>query len=284
MMNMKRQISGFGSARVRTAAGFTLVEILVALGIFSMVLVAIFSTWTSILRAAKVGTEAAAAVQRARMAGRTLEEALGSTMLFVANRPYYTFLSENGSEGYLEFTTRLAPSFPRSGKFGGLDVRRIRFSIQQHDGDRQFVLQQWPYLMDMDKDEQNFPLVLAKHVREFKSEFWDTKTKDWIDEWTKTNELPVMVRVTLKIAENEISTRVQQQVCRIVSLPSIGVSPAWQTAGAPGAPAFPGAPGNPLNPAANPVNSGNPAFPNNPGVPGNPQFQNPGGYPNYPRQ
>jgi len=57
-------------------AGFTLVEILVALGIFSLVLAAIYSSWTAILRASKVGTEAAAAVQRARMTGRTIEEFL----------------------------------------------------------------------------------------------------------------------------------------------------------------------------------------------------------------
>jgi prepilin-type N-terminal cleavage/methylation domain-containing protein len=50
-------------------AAFTLVEILIALGILSMVLAAIYSSWTAILRASKVGLEAAAAVQRARIAG-----------------------------------------------------------------------------------------------------------------------------------------------------------------------------------------------------------------------
>src|SRR5205814_2813945 len=46
--------------------GFTLVEILVAIGILALVLAAIFSSWTAILRASKTGLDAAAAVQRSR--------------------------------------------------------------------------------------------------------------------------------------------------------------------------------------------------------------------------
>src|SRR5262245_29487098 len=91
-------------------AGFTLVEILVALGIFSLVLAAIYSSWTAILRASKVGTEAAAAVQRARMAGRTIEESLTSVQSYAQNMRLYAFLAENGNDSTLSFVSRLSPS------------------------------------------------------------------------------------------------------------------------------------------------------------------------------
>jgi len=74
--------STLAARRRASNRAFTLVEILVAIGIFSMVLAAIYSTWTAILRASKVGLEAAAAVQRARIAGRTIEETLGSVQCF----------------------------------------------------------------------------------------------------------------------------------------------------------------------------------------------------------
>jgi type II secretion system protein J len=220
---------------------FTLIEILIAIGIFSMVLAAICSTWTAILRASKVGRDAAAAVQRARMAGRTIEESLGSVQSFGTHQrlhpEYYSFLSQNGNEAFLSFASRLSPSFPRSGKFAGLDVRRVTFSLVQRNGIRELVLQQQPLLMDMDLDEKEDPLVLAKYVKEFKTEFWDLRLQDWVDEWKSTNLLPVMVRVSLKLADNEFSTQVRQQVTRIVSLPSVGVGPQWQTP-APGAGGF----------------------------------------------
>jgi prepilin-type N-terminal cleavage/methylation domain-containing protein len=167
---------------------FTLVEILIAMGILSLVLAAIYSTWTAILRASKVGKDAAAAVQRARMAGRTIEEALGSTISFVQNQNYYSFEAKNGSEATLSFVTRLSPSFPRAGKFSGLDVRRVTFSVEQAPGgSRQLVLRQNPLLMDLDKDEKERPVVLASNIKEFKSEFWDARLEEWTDELKQTS-------------------------------------------------------------------------------------------------
>jgi len=115
--------------RSRPEKAFTLVEILIAMGILSLVLVSIFSTWTSILRATRSGLDAAAAVQRARMAGRVIEESLGSTMMFAANANYYSFLAENGDKATLSFVARLSSSFPRQGKFEGMEVRRLTYSL-----------------------------------------------------------------------------------------------------------------------------------------------------------
>jgi type II secretion system protein J len=211
---------------------FTLVEILVALGIFSLVLAAIYSSWTAILRASKVGQDAAAAVQRARMAGRTIEESLGSVLSFGVHQQihpeYYAFVANNSSDASLSFVSRLSPSFPRSGKFAGLDVRRVTFSLEQRGGVKELVLRQQPMLMDMDVDEKNYPLVLAKYVKEFKTEFWDTRLQEWTDEWKQTNNLPALVRVSFKLADNQFSSQVRQQVTRIVSLPSVTVQPGWQ--------------------------------------------------------
>jgi type II secretion system protein J len=266
---------GFG-LRASTLA-FTLVEILIAIGIFSMVLAAIYSTWTAILRSTKVGLGVAAAVQRARIASRTIEETLGSVQSFAANRNYYAFVSENGSQAMLSFVCRLSPSFPRSGKFAGLDVRRMTFSLEQgRDGDRQLVLRQTPLLMEIDKDEVNYPLVLAKNVKEFKTEFWDNRLQDWIDEWKQTNQIPTLVRVTLKLGDSAYSSQVGQQVTRIVSLPSVTVQPGWQTPNFQPGPGGPGSPGNPNNPAVpgNPI-QGSPGVLPGSGFPGQPP--NPGG-------
>ena len=263
-MKTSFSIARSSHARMRRNSGiaFTLVEILIAIGIFSMVLAAIYSTWTAILRSSKVGLEAAAAVQRARIAGRTIEETLGSVQSFALNQNYYAFVAENGSEATLSFVSRLSPSFPRSGKFAGLDVRRVTFSLESApDGGRQLVLRQNPLLMDMDKDEKNYPLVLAKNVKEFKTEFWDNRLQDWIDEWKQTNQLPTLVKVTLSLADNKYSSQVRQAVTRIVSLPSVTVLPVWQ------APRLQPGPG-----VGNPGAPGNPNVPGNTGVPGSPGF------------
>ena len=269
-MLRSRPKSGGGSANAFSRA-FTLVEILIAMGILSLVLAAIYSSWTAILRASKVGLDSAAAVQRARIAGRIIEESLGSVQSFAANQRYYSFVAQNGSEPMLSFVSHLSPSFPRNGRFGGLDVRRVIFSVNHQ---RELVLQQYPLLMDLDEDEKNYPLVLARNVKEFKTEFWDPRLADWVDEWKQTNLIPTMVKVSLKLAANAHSTQIGEQLTRIVSLPSVMVQPGWQIPrnmpGAPVTPGNPGVPGNgiPGNPATPPVtpgvNTGGPMFPQQP--------------------
>ena len=51
--------------------------------------------------------------------------------------------------------------------------------------------------MDMDKDEQEHPLVLARNVKSFAAECWDPTENDWSDKWDNTNQIPTMVRFTL---------------------------------------------------------------------------------------
>src|SRR6266566_7714488 len=211
-------------------AAFTLVEILIAIGILGMVLSAIFSSWTAILRASQVGLDAAAAVQRARIVMRTLEDSLLCAESFDLNQRYYGFLAENGSEASLSFVARLPESFPRNRKFGDLHVRRVTFSVESGaESSRQLVLRQSPLVMELDKDENEHPLVLAKYVTEFKMEFWDTRANDWVDEWRQTNQLPKLVKFALKLADNANSLhRPQQEITRIVNLPATMVRRDWQ--------------------------------------------------------
>jgi type II secretion system protein J len=183
----------------RPGAGFTLIEILVAIGIFSLVVAAIYSCWSAILRSSKVGLDAAARTQRSRMALQSIEESLTYARMYAANAErYYWFEGNSGSDAWLSFVAQLPRSFPRGGKFGDLTMRRVEFSLQEGAGyTRQLVLRQRPLLMDYDQDEENHPLVLAREVEEMIVNFWDQQQEDWIDEWTLTNEIPPLVRVSL---------------------------------------------------------------------------------------
>ena len=212
---------------------FTLIEIMVALAVFTMVVAAIYSSWIVIVRGSKVGLDAAAVVQRQRMAVRTLEEALGATRSFAADIQHYGFVAENGSEPSLSFVTRLGPSFPRSGKFGDFDVRRVTFSVEQGlNSTRQLVMRQNPMLMELDVDERQHPVILARDVKKFEVAFLDQKSGDWIDEWVQTNQLPKMVKITLQLGNvNHPQGQPQEEMTRVVALPSIMVQASWQIPG-----------------------------------------------------
>ena len=234
-----KTFSRCAAGKDRRGKAFTLVEIMVAMVILGLIVTAIYTSWLAIVKGRKVGVAAAATAQRERMSIRVIEEALMSAQLFAENADLYSFVVENGSDdASLSFVSRLTDSFPRSGKFEGFNVRRVTFSIEAgpsssgYGSENRLVLRQNPILLEVDKDEVENPILLARNVKEFKVEFWDAKLGDWLDEWVTTNQLPKLVKVFLRVGrENQKGYEIRSaydDVTRIIGLPSTGVPSGFQ--------------------------------------------------------
>ena len=196
--------SQFAIRNSQFSRAFTLIEIMVAIAIFMLLIAALYSTWVLILKSTQVIDEAAAQVQRQRIAVRTIEDSLTCIQSFQASMKYYMFGVTNGDPASLSYVARVPEIFPRNGRFD-TDLRRLTFTVEtspDSDSEKDLVLRQNPILMDMDEQEQQTPLVLARNVKDFKVECWDTNALDWVDEWDDTNSIPPMVRVTLALGGN----------------------------------------------------------------------------------
>ncbi len=232
---------------------FTLIEVMVSIAIFALLTAAVYSTWVVILKSSQVGQAAAARVQHERIAIRTLEDSLTCIQSFQASMGYYTFNVTNGDQPSLSFVARVPDIFPRDGRFDS-NLRRLTYSVEAGEGsERDLVLRQNPMLMDLDTEEQQVPLVLARNVKDFTIECWDTNAMDWVDEWDSTNSLPPMVRITLSLTlENKggsYATAPALAITREIAIPS-STLPAIAQTGSPiggpgvGSPAVPGGIGN----------------------------------------
>lgn len=209
----------------RNNSAFTLLEIMVAIAIFMFIVAAIYATWALVMKATVVGQSAAAKAQRERVAVRTIEDSLTCIQSFQASPQYYSFVvdSSDPQKSTLSFTARLPEIFPRSGKFGVFSLRRLNYRLEPGDkGFENLVLRQNPVLMDMDEDEQKYPLVLARDVKAFTVECWDTNQMDWVKEWDNTNSIPPMVRIGLVLTSHDIDGRPgpETSVIRAFSMPS----------------------------------------------------------------
>lgn len=243
-------------------AGFSLLELMLALAIFGMVITAIYSTWTAVLRTTRVGNDVTAAAQRTRIATRTLEDALLSAVMFQANGRLYAFEADtSGDYALLSFVSRLPRSFPGSGYFGDLVVRRVELVVEgARDGTNDLVLRQLPILQEDRDAEDLHRIVLARDVTRFTVEFLGqpgtpaaSRTGEWLTEWPFTNAMPWLVRFQLAFGRSvDRDGRPHQLAVRTVHLPSITV-PAASSAGAAPPPqqppgAVPGAPPGVLPP------------------------------------
>src|SRR5438034_2221796 len=237
------------SHRTARPSAFTLVEIMIAVTIFAAVMIAIYASWSAILRGSRIGQEAAAEAQRSRVAVRALENSLMSLQMFVANIKYDYFSSDtSGDFATLSFVAHLAKSFPRSGDFGDQVVRRLTFTVEPGtNSDNVLLLRQNPILFQTSADEEENPLVLARNVKEFTLEFWGPRSKDWEPEWLYTNQLPKLIKFTLGFGRpNQRMLKPVDEVTRVVTLSTVPIPIALQTGGA-------AQPGRPLgNPTLNP--------------------------------
>ena len=77
----------------RNAGAFTLLEIMVALALLAVIVIAIYSSWFSIVKGSAAAARAAAAGQRSRIAMRTVQDALLSACMYAQNASYYTFVA-----------------------------------------------------------------------------------------------------------------------------------------------------------------------------------------------
>jgi prepilin-type N-terminal cleavage/methylation domain-containing protein len=237
-----------GNSKFRKRRAFTLIEIMVAVMVFGMVIAAIYATWALVMRATQVGQDAAARAQRQRVVLRSIEDALMGIQSFQASQNYYWFRVDNQGESFLSFAARLPESFPRDRKFVGsafgkdFSSRRVTFSVVAGaNGENDLILRQNPILMDMDQDEQQYPLVLAHNVKTFTVECWDTNKSEWLTEWENTNSIPPMLRVNLVLGAKTVTagTTPEFAAARIFTVPS-GMMPAAVQRGGAGGPGGPG--------------------------------------------
>jgi type II secretion system protein J len=200
---------------------FTMVEVLLAMGIFSLVIIAIYSSWTAIMRGTRVGLSAAAEVQRTRVAVRSMEEALSAAVMYADNPMYYGFFADTSGEyAYLSFVARLPESFPGSGLFPGQPLRRVTFSV---DGERNLLLMQSTLL---DLSETPYTIKLAPKTAVFAMEFFDARLNEWVPEWIATNALPSMVRLALDFGDK---TSAESVTIRSVPMASFAITRAGGT-------------------------------------------------------
>ena len=186
----------------RHCRAFTLIEIVVALGLFSLIMISVFACWRCIANGTQVAQEAAAACQRARIGMKTVEMALSVAEMSTANMKYYYFLTDTSDEKFhvLSFAGRMPASFPGSGYYGDEVMRRVTFDVEKGDDDKNdLVLTQTPLLASGFEKNSPYQITLAHDVSMFILEFWSEQQGDWETSWDETNKIPPLIRVTLGV-------------------------------------------------------------------------------------
>lgn len=216
--------------RTRANQAFTVIEVLVALFIFAAVLTSLYATWKLVLQSNAAGLAIAASAQRSRMAMQTVEEAVGSAVMFNNNTNYAFVADTSGSFAAVSLVGHLSDSFPASGRFEGERIRRVTFMVENGPDGTPALMMRQNSLMAADTDTvESYPVLLAKDVSLFSMEFWDPRKNEYVAEWTNPRQLPPLVRIMLGFGvRKRLRTEPDQIVTRVVRIYGVGVDGALQ--------------------------------------------------------
>ena len=192
---------------MRRAGGFTLIEVMIAVGITAAMAVMTVGSLRSMDRASD-----AARAQDERYAGARVALARLSrevTMAFLsdnfdANRyrdPPTLFV---GREDELTFSTMSHARLYRDAKESDQSIVAYRVdSDPDRSGERALFRREKPRLDD-EPDRGGRTDLVADHVTSLKFQYWDVKRKEWVREWSTRStdhqrELPQRVRIELEM-------------------------------------------------------------------------------------
>lgn len=212
-------------ARRRRRAGFTLLEVLVALGVFVAIMGIVGTSLVATVDGWDRGQRALDNLRRGDHVIDQLASALRSTCGGGAStrRGVYAFQLVN-TEGdpptaELSWVTS-SPAFLPPNSPLAYGIHRIGLAIETlTDGRPALAVRAWPYVMtDPDQIAAIEPGFLAPNVSGLQCRCYDFQAQDWAVEWTSSNALPAIVEITLYV-NSETNNAEPLIIQRLIEMP-----------------------------------------------------------------
>jgi len=178
--------------RIRNTQGFTLIEVLTALSVFSLVAVAIYSVFSTGIAAREKGESASSLCQDARIALDRMSKELRNT----AGVSLYRFV---GSPDMISFPTL-------EERRGHLEICYVTYYLETKEGNGSKTLRRTEETPVEGKSE---PRDIASSVAEVKLTYRykaaDTGSYEWCDSWDSSLQAsyPLDVRISLTLTEHD---------------------------------------------------------------------------------
>jgi general secretion pathway protein J len=176
----------------KSQRGFTLIELLVSLAIFSMMTVVAYAGIGSIMTNDKASAEHEADLKRLQRAFLFIEKDLRQVTIRTRNDGFSSPLpplnaDDDTSTGFLEFT-RAGNSNPTNLKRSSL--LRVRYAVDDEK------LQRMTWKLVDHYDIEPTSVTLMEGVTEVEVSFLPNSGEE-VSEWTKIDELPIGIEITL---------------------------------------------------------------------------------------
>src|ERR1035441_5356496 len=181
-------------------AGFTLVEVLLAVTILSLVMVGVYGIWSASLKAWKRGGEATEVFQRQRVVMETLTQLAQSAVYFASAPNLYAVIGVKnpGLGDSVSFVTASDGFLPPS-EANDVGMRRVIISLEQDEYRRTYlaIVNQTALSVKDDSKQELQAHVISMDVSGFFVRYLDPRDGAWYDKWEDVNVIPAAMEFTV---------------------------------------------------------------------------------------
>ena len=181
-------------------AGFTLVEVVLAITILSLVIVGVYGVWSASLKAWRRGGDATEVFQRQRVVMETLGQLAQSAVYFASSPDLYAIIGVKhpGLGDSVSFVTASDAFLPPS-EATDVGMRRVTISMEQDEYRRTYLaIVNQPALGVTDDSKQEVQAhVVSMDVSGFFVRYLDPRDGAWYDKWQEANLIPSAMEFTV---------------------------------------------------------------------------------------
>jgi general secretion pathway protein J len=208
-------------------SGFTLIEMLLAISIFSMVVVVIFSSFLLGIGSWEKGEEDIEFFQKLRSVSELLYREINSTYIYKitpgvldTHRKFCAFFGKSDSLKFVSYANLHR-------RTGGLSLLELWVEDGKGlmMGEDAALVSNLSDLEDIDLREEDRSVVLFPEVKKVEFRYFDRKNKgdegEWLERWDpkdKRTRLPLFVEITLSISDKNDEELTERLIVPVMSM------------------------------------------------------------------
>ena len=191
----------------RTQAGFTLLEVLLAVAVLGMLITCVYSTWSAALNSWRRGSDVSEAFQRERVVMDALKDLTQSAIFFTPSAALYAFVATKnpGLGDSISFVTASDAFLPPSETVSA-GMRRVIISLEQDQYRRTYLaIVNEPALRPDDDKSLEPPQahVISMDVSGFYVRYRNPQDGIWSEKWEEDQFPPSAVEYTVVFGERD---------------------------------------------------------------------------------
>ncbi len=176
--------------------GFTLLEVLLAMSLLSIMMVLLFASLRTSARSWNLGEQKIAQVNEKVVTYGFLKRYLSNARpLWRHNDGQRVFMFQGQNQ-----SVKFVSNMPLSSAYKGL--QQFELFLDNHNDSQRLMVAVKPFSFQENSETEAQPQILVAQIASLKLQYYDVDAEDWAEQWQDKETLPALVKVSIELTDH----------------------------------------------------------------------------------